>query len=370
MGVPRNITIAIIGAGHGGCAAAGDLGRQGFPVRLWARSDSTLTNLRARGGVELTGELGDHFVQIPLMTTDMGEAVRGAQVVMLCIPTQAHGDIAALLAPYLTPEQIVLATPGHTVLLIPNTLRANGVARPVVAETATLPYICRMDGPARVSINKKAEAMPFAVFPGREMARVKRVVERILPAVQPVANVLATVFPYGNAIHHPPATLCNAGRIEATHGDYYHYHEGITPSVGRLIDTLDEERRIVGAAVGITVVPFVENFFRMGYTTEAARDTGLAYEAFHQSAPDRWIRAPQSLAHRFLNEDIPYGLVPLSELGRLGSVPTPTMDHMIHLAGVATGIDFRAKGLTLERMGLAGLDQDAVASLLENGFSD
>ena len=370
MTAPRNERIAVIGAGHGGCAAAADLGREGYPVSLWARSERSLAPLRARGGIELTGELGEHFVPIDRMTTELEEAVRGAAVVMLCVPTQAHGEVAARLAPRLTSGQLVLATPGHTGLLIPNALRANGVERPVVAETATLPWICRMDGSARVRITKKANALPFAVFPGREMARVRPVIERILPAVRPVENVLATIFPYGNAIHHPPATLCNAGRIEATGGDYFHYHDGITPAVGRLIDTLDRERREVGAGLGIRVVPFVENFFRMGYTTEAARDAGTAYEAFHRSAPDRWIRAPRSLDHRFLDEDVPYGLVPLSELGRLGGVPTPTIDHMIHLAAVATGIDYRAQGLTLERMGLAGLDRDAATSLLENGFLD
>ena len=366
----RNEEIAIIGAGHGGCAAAGDLGRRGFRVRLWSRSDRTLARLRRCGGITLSGEPGEHFVPVPIITNDIGEAVRGAGVVMLCVPTQAHGEIAARLAPCLEHEQIVLAAPGHTVLLIPSVLRANGVMRPVVAETATLPYICRMDDPGRVRINRTARALPFAVFPGREMGRVRPVVERLLPAVRPVKNILATVFPYGNAIHHPPATLCNAGRIEATRGDYYHYYDGITPAVGRLIDTLDEERRAVGAALDIDVVPFVENFFRMGYTTEAARDEGTAYEAFHQSVPDRMIRAPRSLDHRFLDEDIPYGLVPLSELGRFAGVPTPTMDHMIHLASVATGTDFRARGLSLERMGLADLDRDALTSLLENGFRD
>ena len=258
--------------GTGGCAAAGDLGRRGLGVRLWSRSDRTLADVRRRGGIELSGEPGELFVPVPVVTSDLDEAVRGAGVVMLCVPTQAHGENRRSPRPAcLEPGQIVLATPGHTVLLIPNALRANGLVRPVVAETATLPYICRMVGPGRVRVGKTARALPFAVFPGREMERVRPLIERFLPAVRPVKNILATVFPYGNAIHHPPATLCNAGRIEATRGDYYHYYDGITPSVGRLIDTLDGERRAVGAALGVDVVPFVENFFRMGYTTEAAR---------------------------------------------------------------------------------------------------
>ena len=161
----------------------------------------------------------------------------------------------------------------------------------------------------------------------------------------------------------------NAGRIEATAGDYYHYYDGISPSVGRLIDALDAERLAVAGALGARATALPEHFHRMGYTTEAARDSGLAYEVFHQSEPDRWIRAPSTLQHRFLDEDVPYGLVPLAELGQLASVATPHMDCVIDLASVVRGRDYRAEGLTLERMGLANKTPDAVQSLLWDGFT-
>ena len=62
--------------------------------------------------------------------------------------------------------------------------------------------------------------------------------------------------------------------------------------------------------------------------------------------------------------------MPLSELGRLAAVPTPTIDRMIHLACVTTGKDFRAQGLTLERLGLAGIDAASAIRLLDRGYPD
>ena len=50
--------VAIIGAGNGGCAAAADLVKSGFDVRLYGRSPSTIEPLVARGGVEYEGVLG------------------------------------------------------------------------------------------------------------------------------------------------------------------------------------------------------------------------------------------------------------------------------------------------------------------------
>ena len=43
-------TVAVLGAGHGGCAAAADLGRRGFNVRLHARSAERLAPLVRRAG--------------------------------------------------------------------------------------------------------------------------------------------------------------------------------------------------------------------------------------------------------------------------------------------------------------------------------
>ena len=48
-------TVAVLGAGHGGCAAAADLGRRGFAVRLHTRNAERLDELRRHGGIEARG---------------------------------------------------------------------------------------------------------------------------------------------------------------------------------------------------------------------------------------------------------------------------------------------------------------------------
>jgi opine dehydrogenase len=178
--------------------------------------------------------------------------------------------------------------------------------------------------------------------------------------------VLEDVFPFGNAIRHPLATLCNAGRIEATGGGFRHLLRRHHPSAGWSIDAVARER--LAAALGARTMPFVELFWRMGYTTDAARDTGLAYEASHQSERDRWIMAQPRLKNRYLLEDVPYGHLIYAELGRLAREPTPTIDHIIHLASVILGRDFRAEGLTLAKMGFGGITKEDFLRLLEEGF--
>ena len=67
---------------------------------------------------------------------------------------------------------------------------------------------------------------------------------------------------------------------------------------------------------------------------------------------------------------MPYGHLVYSELGRLAGVKTPTIDHIIHLVSIILDRDFRAEGLTLERMGFGGITRDRFLRILEHGFED
>tara|TARA_B100002049_G_scaffold87888_1_gene64694 strand:- start:21 stop:1160 length:1140 start_codon:yes stop_codon:yes gene_type:complete len=360
--------VAILGAGNGGLAATVDLTIRGFSVSLWSRRIETLLPIQTRGGIEYSGVFGEGLIEPTLVTDDLGEVLIEAELVIIMLPTSAHFEIGQSLAPLITKEQTLFLAPGHTLTILPAALHAGGVISPEFCEVGTLPYICRRDENASVSISKCSDYLPFAAFPVNRVDKMFSLVQQVFPKIHAMASPLVTVFTYMNAIHHPPATICNAGRIENTDGNFFHYFEGISPSVGRLIDYLDSERRKVAMALEVETKTFVEHFHQMGYTTDEARNTRLAYEAFHQSIPDRFIKAPKSLDHRFLDEDIPYGLVLLSELGRLAGIKTPSIDAMIHLAEVCTGKPYRNEGLTLERLGLKDKNVDDLKHILNNGF--
>ncbi len=360
--------VAIIGAGNGGCAAAVDLTLRGFDVRLYGRTTSTLDPLKARQGIEYEGIFGDGCVRIGVITNDVVEAMQGADAVVAMAPAQAHENIAALVAPHLRPEQVLFAAPGHTLTLIPNTLRRHGRTASATCATSTLPYICRKTSEARVKVSRASAKLRFAAFPA---ARTAELAERLTPvfsAIFPVPTILDTLFPYTNAIHHPPALLCNIGRVESTGGEYCHYYDGITPSVGALIDRLDDERQAIATAYGCKIDRIAEHFFQMGYTDANGRAGGNAYSVFHNSEPNRWIKAPASIDHRFFNEDIPFGLVPFSELGHLAGISTPVTDAVIMLASAITHKPYRELGLNVTKMGFEGLSASEVRRVVELGY--
>ena len=79
---------------------------------------------------------------------------------------------------------------------------------------------------------------------------------------------------------------------------------------------------------------------------------------------------PTTLDHRYIKEDVGYGLVPMAEIGRLIGAETPVIDALITLASVISRTDYRKDGFTLERMGLAGIPAENLPTVLHDGFSD
>jgi opine dehydrogenase len=192
-------------------------------------------------------------------------------------------------------------------------------------------------------------------------------VRQAVPNLQPVEHALVTGLANVNTVLHPPAMILGAAWIEHTGGDFYYYYDTATPSVGRLMAALDRERLAVAAAWGVQVEPFLELFARIGSTSREAAEAGDHERALRDSTPNRYIKAPPDLTHRYMLEDLPYGVVPLADLGRVASVEIPVTEALITLASAITAHDFRAEGRTLARLGLGSQSPDAILRLLLEG---
>jgi opine dehydrogenase len=363
--------IAVLGAGNGGCAAAADLTLRGFEVRLFARSESTIAKLAKLGEIELV-EGGVSKKAAPFfMSPHLPPVVQGVDLIVIATPAVGHDYIAKNLANYLTDGQLILLNPGHTggALHFANLLRTLGCKADVqLCETVTLTYICRMPQFGRVEVYRRTTNLRCAAFPGKHTANLVSEIQQVFPNVVAAANVLETGFSNINAIMHPAGILGNAGWIEKTGGDFLYYREGITPAIGTWIDAVDSERLAIVRLLGLQPLRFVDIFYQAGLTTATARESGSAYRAIHESEANFTIKSPPSLDHRYIREDVGYGLVPMAAIGKLLGVKTPVTDALITLASTALGVDFRREGLTLEKMGLANVAPENLDNILAEGF--
>src|ERR1700741_4165544 len=104
-------TIAILGAGNGGLAAAADLTLRGFEARLYSRSQKTLAPILERGGIELIEGGKKSFAKIAVASTEIAAVVGDADLIMIAAPAVAHSGLAAALAPHLKPDQVIFLNP-------------------------------------------------------------------------------------------------------------------------------------------------------------------------------------------------------------------------------------------------------------------
>lgn len=346
---------AVIGAGHGGKAMAAHLALMGFKVTLYNRTADHVTIIKKRGGIELeSAEGGPHgFGKLDKVTSDMGEALKDAAIVMVVVPSSAHADVAQKIAPFLKDGQVVILHPGRTCGAIEFTkvIRDNGCKADVtVAEAETFIYASRSDGPAQARIFRIKEAVPLAALPATRTQRVLDAIGPAYPQFIDGGNVLQTGLNNMGAIFHPALTLLNAGWIESTHGDYQFYIDGVTPSVARVLEVLDRERVTVASSLGIRARTALE-WLKLAYDT-IGEDL---HEAIHNQPGYYGIKAPATLNHRYIFEDVPMSLVPIASLGERYGVSVRGMDAIIRLACIVHRTDYWRRGRTLDKLGINDL---------------
>jgi opine dehydrogenase len=369
-GEGRVETVAIIGAGIGGVYLAAELGVAGFKLRLHDIDDARLADIRAFGGIDVEGEQGG-FAAIEHATSDLRAAVDGADVIIVVTGGNAQAGAARSLAPMLRDSQIILLVQGNTggSLIVRRALDEAGCRANVdVAEMDNYPYSCRRLAPARIRPIVAKRWLQIAAFPGNRIPAVHARLSPLFPQAAAAPNALYTGLTNANAMLHVANCVANAARIESGDG-YRFYAEGVTPAVARLYQAINGERVAVAAALGASV-PSLEDWFDRVYgVREASLVETCRRLTYNSDGPYQATGTPSSLDHKFITEDVPTGLVPMSALGAAVGVPTPAIDALVTIVRNMTGKDFTAEGRTLERLGLGGMGAAEIVRVMNEGFA-
>jgi opine dehydrogenase len=363
-------TVAIIGAGIGGFYLVAELGVAGFKLRLHDIDDSKLSEIRARGGVDVEGD-GGGFAAVERATSDFASAVDGADVIIIVTGGSAQAVAAQSLAPLLQNGQVILLIQGNTggSLIVRRALdEASCRAQIDVAEMDNYPYSCWRLSQTRIRPIVKKRWLQIAAFPGNRISAVFPHLSPLFPEAVAAPNILYTGFTNANAMLHVANCVANAGRIES--GDSYKFYaEGVTPAVARLYEAINAERVAVAAALGASV-PTLADWFERVYGVRGATLVETCQRlTYNSDGPYQVTGTPKSLDHKFITEDVPTGLIPMSEIGTAAGVKTSAIDALVEMVRSMTGKDFVAEARTLERFGLGGMDAPQIRRVMDEGFS-
>ena len=361
----NEMKVAVMGSGNASHTIAADLTLKGLIVNLF-ELEQFAGNMRGvfeTRQIEMTGVAGSGVATLHMVTSDIHSAVQDVDVIFIPLPGFTVSTYARLLAPIVQANQIILLLPGSLgALEFKTALRNHGNLEDViVAEAGGLPFATRLVSPGKVVTYHLRAMCGLAAVPGNAGKYVYDKVKDCYP-FHLKETVIETGLGHLTPLLHPVGTLLNAGRIERSHGDFYMYEEGMTPSVVRVMEVLDLERLKIGESLGIQLPTGVDMMVESAYGPR-----GTLWESINGSAGLTPVKGPVSLQNRYVTEDVPFGLVAWASLGDAVGVDTPIMDALIAIGGAIMGNDPWSEGRNLVKMGLDGLDRGEILNYLLTG---
>ena len=342
------MNITVIGAGNSGLAMAAHLGLYGHKVTLWNRTRENIARLIETRTIHCEGVIQGQ-VKIDTVTDDIREAVKKPDIIFITTPATSHKDLARAISQNIQEEALIVLNPGRTFGALEFQeiySKYNDVIQQTIAETQTIIYTCRKTGADGVNVISLKNNVLISTFDGRDNQEiVNRLPECLRGYFIPAKSMIETSIGNVGMVLHCAPLLLNAGWTESRKHVYKYYSEGITPSIGKLIEKIDGERIAVSRELGLEVETTREWLMR----TYNIQGESL-YDCIQNNEAYRTIDAPKSLYHRYILEDIPCGLVPLESAGReLGLAMTNT-GVIIDLASVLLKRDFRKEGRNLQTL--------------------
>ena len=354
--------IAVLGGGHGCYAAAADLSEAGHEVRLWRRDGAALQPVIDAGSIVLKDVQGVREVRLASATTDIAEAMRGAQLILIPSPAVAQVDIARAIAPHLVSGQVVFLAPGtFGSYVMARLVRETGNSAELAwAETGTLPYLARKHGDREVNVTIRAVRLPTGVYPARLEHTAIEVIRRAYPSVHGCGDALSGALMNAGPIIHPPLMVMNAAALQ--HFPRWDIHnEGTQSSVRAVTDRLDGERIALREALGYAGphYPLADHY----------QNDRWMYGDAHRKLVNSgdWRESIDLLTHRYIAEDTELGLAFLASVAHWRGVKVPIADGLLAIVGAFLGRNLDHGPRTFAALGLATLEPAVLAQQLYDG---
>ncbi len=356
----RNIW-AVIGGGNGGQSAAGHLGTMGYDVRLYDVVQETVDAISEAGGIHVKGAV-EGFGPVSCASTEMAEVIEGADIIMVIAPAIYHRAIAGEMAKSITSSQIVFIHPGATLGAVEfrQVFKQAGldVGAMTIAEAQSLMYACRVTTPGHATINGIKERLAVAAVPASKTEEATAQIADAFPRMHAASNVFETSLTNLNAIMHPAPSILNISLIESGR-DWEYYRDGITPTIGKFLEAMDQERVALGKALGLELKD-VKEMYKDFYGAEAE----TLSEIVRSVDAYRGIKGQKHFDTRYILEDIPTGLVPMVSLSAQLGLDAKMMETTCRLGSYLIGHDLISEGRTMKNLGIDGLSAGELIEMI------
>ncbi|HJR08398.1 MAG TPA: NAD/NADP octopine/nopaline dehydrogenase family protein [Pyrinomonadaceae bacterium] len=358
------IRVLICGTGGGAHVLAGLFSIQpDVDVRVFTQNADKIRrwreSMRRDELLNVTVRLNGHGDRValraqPFTVTDDPEQARGCDFIVFAVPAFMHWTYLNALQPYIEDGCVIVGLPGQNGFEF-DVRQALGerVNNCVVMNFESLPWICRLaEFGKTASIFGIKDKLVGALEGDLTRARVAdplAVMQRLLgekPKLAVSGHLLGITLRSPNAYSHPPIMY---GRWKDWDGEalehsplfYQGVDEGTAELLGKVSDEVVEmSRRIMAEheSLDLTQVIPMYDWDITCYGKDIKDKTNLM-TALRTNKGYKGITHPMTKTangkyvpdfnHRFLAEDVPFGLVVIRGIAEIAGIPTPCMDKVL-----------------------------------------
>lgn len=371
------LKIGVLGGGNGAFITAADLTLRGFNVNIYEvpkfEKNITLAKKRQEIKLEIKGNPGlkGGIAKLNKVTTDIKEAIEDRDVIFVIVPAFAQKVFAEIGADFFNPNQLVVLEPGNFggSIEFANILIDKGVKiLPNLVESECMIYSGFKNDSGSVWVSGYKDGMKIAAYPGKFTNKALAILKEIYPKLERTNNILETGLSNINTVVHAPILALNAGWAEQPEMEFLFYWQGCTEAVGRVVESIEKERIKIGKAIGVDLTYSRDTLINW-YGHQGAGGNNVA-EVLRTNPAFKWDYAPNTMKHRFFMEDIPYGMIPMEEVGKLVGVKTPIITGIIDIGSLLANENFRAIARNFEKLGLQGLNKEKLLEKMYTGGED
>lgn len=345
------MNVTVLGCGNVGVAIAADLSIGGHDVHLIKTShtkESVFDKIRQNGNRVLLKENGGYKTAIIKEVSHDISRVEQADAVFVTIQSTYHEELIERISRYLHHRQVVVCICSYL-----SSLYFKKYCRflPAIVETAG-PYLEGRieldDRPDEVvfRVGCRLSRSPLSIFQEERAEECLTKLHQLYKGFSRDYTTLECALQNPNMILHTVGSVMSIPRIEYSEGDFCMYREAYSrknKATLQVMLRLDAEKRLVLEKLGC----------RPADIFKAGGFLGDPMESFYQysESADRAV-SPTSVRSRYITEDVSQGLVLMESIGKKLGIATPVTSSLITIAGAALGVDFRAVGRTVDKLGL------------------
>lgn len=324
----------VIGLGNTGLSIISMLKYAGLEVEGYNRPGTTLDNLKSIKEFKVEG-LASFIFENDFINEDLQKALSESDLVFICVPANEHKGLAESILERMPENKIpsIILVPGR----IFGALNFAEHLSSSVIEADTVPYAARYDGKGLVSLLAQKNRV---LYSSTDISLLNSVEEKMPLCFKKIFckeynYPKVTMSNVGLVLHCTPL-IFNSGLIYNPQ-DFLFYKELISKEIAFYMHKIDDERIRISKELGFSVKS-VPDWLKEQYGT---KDNSSIYNALHTTEAYLKISSPKSLNHRYLNEDLVYGLVPVEGLAMNLGLEVPYITHLINTACMLLDSDFR-----------------------------